>query len=325
MKKVAVIGAGAWGTAVATVLAHNNYVVSLWTHEQDVVTSIKQDCINTLYLPNVKLSENIQPTTDLKEAFDGAQWIFEAVPVKYMRSVLETLKPHYNDQQRWVVLSKGIEQDTLLLPSQILDDVFETSVESVVLVGPSFATDVVAQQLTGVTVASKNKELVSELQSFMTTDYFVLFPSEDILGVQLCAALKNAITLGVGILDGAGYTDNTKTFFLVKSLQEMRQLVVACGGESQTVDGFAGIGDLVLTALGKQSRNLAAGKRLGAGESQEAINASQRCVPESFNTVASIVQLIETENLHLPLLKSLGMVAQGKENYKVILESLTQN
>lgn len=325
MKKIAVLGGGAWGTAIATVLAHNNYSVCLWAHEQAVVESIQQDGINSLYLPGVTLSPKIKPTNNLEEALDGVQWIFEAVPVKYMRSVIEMVKPYYNDKQRWVVLSKGIEQDTLLLPSQILDDVFKASVQSVVLMGPSFAVDVIAQQLTGVSIGSKDTQLMSDLQALMTTDYFFLFPSQDSVGIQLCAALKNAITLGMGILDGAGYTDNTKTFFLVKSLQEMRKLVFACGGESQTVDGFAGIGDLVLTALGKHSKNLAAGKKLGAGASQESIRAEQKCVPESFNTVVSLVHLIEQNNLHLPLLKSLDLIVQGKKDSKSILTLLAQN
>lgn len=319
--KVTVLGSGAWGTAVATVLAHNHHQVTLWTHEQDIVQTINEQHVNTHYLPDVPLHHAIFSTTNKEQAVDGAEWVFEAIPVKYMRSVLEEFVPYYKSEQRWVLLSKGIEQNTLLLPTQILDDVFKNSVQSVVLAGPSFAKDVVAQQLTAVSIASTDHLLMDDLKQLMTTDYFLLFPTNDVIGVQLCAALKNVITLGMGMLDGLMCTDNTKAFFFVQSLQEMRELVLACGGQAKTIYGFAGIGDLVLTAFGLHSRNFAAGKAfVNKCESDKS-----RVVPESLNTVVSVNQIIERNNLHLVLLKSLSLIISETKEPSSLLQQLSQS
>ncbi len=324
MKKVAVLGSGAWGTAIATVLAHNGHTVHLWAYEEEVVDTIKKESVNRLYLPDVKLNKNIIPTTKAAEALEGVEWIFEAVPVKYMRQVLQTVKPHYKESQRWIVLSKGIEQHTLLLPTQVLDDVFGKKVTSAALVGPSFAHDVAAKQLTGIMIASSNAQLKADALVLVQNSYMVLFPSTDLVGVQLCAALKNVITVGVGILEGAGYSDTTKTFFLMRALQEMRSLVVGCGGKADTVDGLAGIGDVILTALGKHSKNLSAGRKLGSGQTAKQLFSGTHVMPEGFNTLESVGQLIEKNNLHLPLLKSLGLVVKGEKNLNKLLELLAQ-
>ena len=241
MKKVVVLGAGAWGTAIATVLASNQHKVVIWSHEEDVVQSISHEHINKRYLPGIQLNRTIQSTIDIAQAVEDAEWIFEAIPVKYMRSVLEKVKLYYSPLQRWIVLSKGIEQQSLFLPTQILNDVFGNSVQSVVVVGPSFAKDVVEKQLTAVNCASESKELIDASRQLMTNSYFKLFPSNDILGLQWCAALKNVIAMGVGILEGAEFTDTTKAFFLVKAFAEMKIFIVAMGGKSETMNDLAGI------------------------------------------------------------------------------------
>lgn len=318
--KVTVLGSGSWGTAVASVLAYNHHEVTLWTHEQDVVQTINEQHVNIHYLPGVPLHRNICATTNKDQAFNGAEWIFEAIPVKYMRSILKEFVSYYDSEQKWVVLSKGIEQSTLFLPSQVLDDIFQTPVQSVVLTGPSFAKDVVAQQLTAVSIASSNDLLMDELKELVTTDYFLSFKTNDVVGVQLCAALKNVITLGMGMLDGLMCTDNTKAFFFVQSLKEMRELVRVCGGQEKTVDELAGIGDLVLTSFGLHSRNFAAGKSFV----EESDNKS-RAVPESLNTVVAINQLLEKYNLHSMLLKNLYLIASRAQEPSSLLQQLSQS
>lgn len=318
--KITILGSGSWGTAVATLLAHNQHQVTLWTHEHDVVKTVNEQHVNMHYLPDVPLSNTIYATLDKKHALEDAEWVFEAIPVKYMRQVLEQFVPYYRPEQRWVTLSKGIEQDTLLLPTQILDDVFQSSVKSVVLAGPSFAKDVIDQQLTAVSIASEDDALMDDLQALITTKYFLLFPTQDVVGVQFCAALKNVITLGIGMLDGLNCMDNTKAFFFVKSLQEMRELVLASGGQESTVDEFAGIGDLVLTAFGLHSKNLAAGKAFVAESKMK-----NRMVPESLNTVVSVHQFLEKNNLHLPLFKSLYAVVSGDQEPSYLLQQLSQS
>lgn len=319
--KLCVLGAGAWGTAVATVLAKNGHEVALWCREPEVVAAIKTKRCNELFLPDVPLSEAIVPVNDLAIALKNVEYIFAAVPVKYFRSVVEQVKVIASDKVQWIILNKGIEQGTLLVPSQIVHQVMGQNASIVALVGPSFAKDLAAEKLTAVTAAG-NKEAVAQVQKLLANDYFLVDSSEDVIGVQLCAALKNVITIAVGCLDGAGYTDNTKALFLVKSLAEMRELVVACGGQSQTVDGFAGIGDLVLTALGQHSRNLAFGRRLGKGESVQTIQGETHTVAEGANTVVSVWQLIEQKKLDLPLLTGVYQMVQKGLSIKEFLKTL---
>ncbi|HMD54395.1 MAG TPA: NAD(P)H-dependent glycerol-3-phosphate dehydrogenase, partial [Phycisphaerae bacterium] len=271
MKNICVLGDGAWGTAVATLLAHNGYHVKLWCHDAANVQTIARTHINERYLPEHHLSENIIPTASLKDAMCGSQWIFEAIPVQYLRSVIAQAAPYFTDDQVWVILSKGIEQNTLMLPTQIIDDVSGMQHKKAVCAGPSFAADLASKQVTAVSVASTDCALIPELQSMLENEYFRLFPNTDLIGVQVGGALKNVITLGVGMLEGAGYTDNTKAFLVTRGLQEMAVAAKALGGDPETIYGLSGVGDLMLTALGKLSRNLAVGKRLGHGDALQHI------------------------------------------------------
>jgi len=292
MKRVTVIGEGAWGTAVATLLATNGYQVILWCHDKEVAEIIKNKKYNERYLPDIKLSDNIQSTTDLSEALIDVDWVFEAIPVVFLRSLLLQALPWISTDQRWVVLSKGIEQKTLLLPTQIIDDVFNKKVKKAVFAGPSFAYEVATKQITAVTVAAPDCSIGQELQQLLANDFFRPYISLDLIGVQAGAALKNVITLGIGLLDGAGYNDNTKAFFMTRGFHEIVQLACAMGGKAETVYGLSGFGDLVLTSMGKRSRNLEVGQRLGRGEQLATILDQTGYTPEGVNSVASMCQLI---------------------------------
>ncbi len=314
MKRVAIIGEGAWGTAVATLLAHNGYRVTIWCYNEDVVDQINEGHRNKKFLSDVSLAESIWATADMKEALCDSEWIFEAIPVQFLRSVLQGAKSCFDANQKWVVLSKGIEQDTLLFPTQIIDDVFGVSVKKTVFAGPSFAQDVAKKQITAVTVAAPDCQLGQELQQMLANEYFRPYITTDMMGVQVGAALKNVITLGVGMLDGAGYTDNAKAFILTRGLHEMVQLAQSMGGRQETIYGLSGVGDLVLTAMGSLSRNLEVGKRLGKGQSLDAILKETGYIPEGINTVKSVYQLIKKQNLDLPICRGL---------YEVIFTDVT--
>jgi glycerol-3-phosphate dehydrogenase (NAD(P)+) len=301
MKKVCVLGDGAWGTAVATLLAHNGYQVALWCHDPVNAQAIARTRVNERYLPGQILSERIIPTTSLEDAVCDTRWVFEAVPVQYLRSVILDAAPCFRPDQVWVVLSKGIEQDTLLLPTQIIDDVFGDTHKKAVFAGPSFAADLAHQQVTAVSVAAADCELVRELQAMLENNYFKPFFNTDLIGVQVGGAVKNVITLGVGMLEGAGYKDNTKAFLVTRGLDEMAQITKVLGGKPETLYGLSGVGDLMLTALGKLSRNLAVGKRLGRGDALQTILDELGHVPEGINTVQSIKQLAQKHHLQLPI------------------------
>ena len=305
MKKVSILGAGAWGTAVACLLADNGYQVIVWCHEPAVADAINSTRINERYLPGVKLLPLIQATADLQEAIAHAQWIFEAVPVKFLRSVLEQAKPFYTSSQKWVIMSKGIEQNTLMLPTQILDDVFKADVHKAIFSGPSFAADLAQKQITGVTIAAQSCDIGLELQSMLANSYFRPYISLDIIGVQAGGALKNIIAIGMGILKGAGYTDNAQAYLFTRGLHEIVQLTTMLGGKRETVYGLSGAGDLVLTAMGNLSRNMLLGQQLGAGKSLSAITAEWGTLPEGINTVQSIHQLAAKHSLDLPICNGL--------------------
>jgi len=321
---VTILGCGAWGTAVATLLAANGCNVKMWCFEPDVAQMITQNRCNERYLPGVLLDDRISAVTDLQEAFSASKWIFEATPVKFLRPVLESCKPFYSKDQVWVVLSKGIENDTLMLPGQMIDDVFGTKVNKAVVAGPSFAKDLALKQPTAVTVAADNETVGKELQAMLSNDYFRPYRSDDILGMQLGGAFKNVLTIGIGILEGSGFGDNTKAFLFMNGFREMMIIAEKLGANPQTLYGFSGVGDLVLTSMGGLSRNLAVGKRLGAGHTLGQILEETGFIPEGINAVRSIHQLCQKHNLKLPVFDGLFHVIFGTKTMQELLKELME-
>ncbi len=322
MKHVTIIGEGAWGTAVATLLAHNGYHVRIWCHHRELVDSINTTHQNERFLPGILLDKKIKAVASLKEALADVTWVFEAIPVKYLRTVLKEAKPWVHEQQIWVVLSKGIEQETLLFPSQIIDEVFEKKVATTIFAGPSFAMDVARKQITAVTIAAADCEQGKALQKILANDYFRPYITTDFIGVQAGAALKNVITIGVGMLDGAGYTDNAKAFLLTRGLSEMMQLSCALGGTKETVYGLSGVGDLVLTGMGELSRNLLVGRRLGRGDSLDTILKEIDAIPEGINTVQSVYQLMKKQKISLPICRGIYEIIFKGRSLHNFLQSL---
>lgn len=306
--KVTVLGAGAWGTALAHTLANNGYDVTLWCREEHVVYDIINKQENCSFLPGCKVSKDITVTTNLFQAVQNVTIIFVAIPVQHSRKVLEQLYNIISESVVWVLLNKGIEADTLLLPSQIIVDIFGKQAKTVAVMGPSFARDLIKKEPTGLVVASTDQKLVLFIKKIMKNNFLVLQSSDDIIGVQLCAAVKNVIALGVGILLGAGYGDNTKILFLVKILEEVEKLVIACGGQLKTVYTVAGIGDIVLTSCGALSRNLEVGKLLGSGIVLTEIMKKRITVPEGVATAQIIEQLIVQKQLQLKFLQGIQEV-----------------
>lgn len=316
MKRVAILGEGAWGTAVATLLAHNGYAVNVWCYHKELVEVINNTHKNERFLPGVVLSDAIHAVATIDEAVCDVEWVFEAIPIKYLRPVLQQAQSSVTSQQVWVVLSKGIEQKSLLFPTQLINQIFDKKVPMAVLAGPSFAMDLARKTVTAVTVAATDCTLGRVLQKMLANEYFRPYITTDVIGVQAGAALKNVITLGVGIIDGAAYSDNAKAFILTRGLHEMMQLVMAVGGQQETVYGLSGVGDLVLTAMGQLSRNLEVGQRLGRGQQLDTILKETGYIPEGINTVQSVYQLMQRVSVSLPICTGI---------YQVIFEQLSVN
>jgi len=221
--------------------------------------------------------------------------------VNYLRDLLQKTIICFSPEQVWVILSKGIEQQTLMLPSQIIDDVFGYTVQKAVFSGPSFAYDLSRRQPTAVTLAATDCAVAIELQIVLANSYFRPYISRDFLGVQVGGALKNILALGVGILDGAGFGDNAKAFILTRGLREMEAITVAMGGTKETVYGLSGVGDLVMSAMGGQGRNFLVGCRLGKGYLLADILQTAGYIPEGVNTLQSVYHLIQNKNLQVPI------------------------
>jgi len=316
MKTVAVIGEGAWGTAIANVLTDNTVSVKLWCHDTAVATSINNKHLNAQYLPGVILSKQIRAYNELEDAIDNCPVIFISTPTTFFRSIVTRCTPFYNNQQHWVVLSKGIENDTLLLPSHILANVLDPAICYSVLGGPSFAQEVVAQKLTGVVVASSTIEQAKIIAQLVHTPYFKPYTSTDIIGVQTGGALKNVLALLMGVAYGMGCAENTRALLFTQGWHELMAIARAFGAHEQTLYGLAGLGDSFLTVTGIHSRNRALGIAIGQGTAQH-YNTSDACVvPEGINTIRSVKKIGSRYNLLLPVFESL---------YAVIFESAPLN
>lgn len=322
MKKLGVLGGGAWGTAMANLLAENGHPVYLWCYEQDVTQCIAETHINKRYLPEIQLSPLVMPTQNIEDIFCNTEIIFEAIPVAHMRSIFALVKSYIQSNHRFVVLSKGIEQKTLMLPSQIIADVLGVQTQMAGVAGPSFAKDTAAKQVTGLAVASLDQEFIAELQALINNKYCCTVSEQDIIGLQCGGAFKNVLALGLGILDGAGCTDNTKAFVFTFGMAEMALCAQALGGKKETLYGLSGVGDLVLTSMGKLSRNRHLGQCLGQGKSLDAVIKEMGTAPEGVNTVESVCQLAERYNLDLPVLGGIRTMIKGSMTVQAFLDSL---
>ncbi len=320
VKEVGILGEGAFGTSIACLLADNGYQVKLWCHDQDVPNIIKTTGINQRYLPDIQLNSLITPTSSYEELF-SCTYIFEAIPVKYLRSVLTEALPHIRFTHSWILMSKGIENDTLKFPSQILEDVCNTK-EFCTLGGPSFAIEIATKQPTAVTIAG-DCALVTQVQKMLVNEYFRPYSSTDITGVQIGGALKNVISVFMGMAKGT--SENTQAFLFTRGLYEIVQLTEILGGRAETVYGLSGIGDLVLSSLSGKGRNATAGALLAQGRSLKEIEQQFRVLPEGFNTIVSMYQLIQQRNLDLPLCAAIyGMVYQGRQLHDVMNEMMNR-
>lgn len=321
---VAVLGEGAWGTVLAQVLAQNGHPVRLWCYHPDVADHIKKNRRNETYLPGIKLSPLIHPSADMHEVVQGVSRIFEAIPTQFLRSVVEQARPYCHQDQVWVILSKGIEESSLLLPTQIIQQVCSFQVPVVVLSGPSFARDLAREQLTAVVIAADDRVRAQQVCTLVATDYLKPYVSSDVVGVQACAAFKNIIALGVGLVAGAGYGENTRAYMMTRGLQEMALFVRSFGGCPQTVFGLAGVGDTVLTSMGSMSRNVQAGGYIARGMTIDELRQKMAVLPEGITTLGAAHSWMCQKKIKLPLSEKIFEVIHKKKTVPAMLEYLMQ-
>lgn len=322
-RSITILGAGAWGTAIASLLAKNGHRPLIWAFEPDVATTINELHSNR-FLSGITLDPAIKATSDLVTACEHSSLLVEAIPVPFIRSTLNRAKSHITPEHRFIMTSKGIEVDTLVLPTEIVHSMFP-EVAVAALGGPNFAFDVARGQFSATMIASKDQALLKDAAVLFASKLFLVTPSTDIVGVQVGGALKNVITLAIGIALALGFSENTVAYLITKGLAEMAALTLKLGGESSSMYGLPGVGDLVLTCLGSQSRNLRAGVLLGQGQSVEQLKNSFPTLPEGVNTLPSVVQLCQKHTLSAPLIQATHAVVAGrllpKDFATVVLEA----
>ncbi len=306
MKKIAVIGAGSWGTTLASLLADKGNDVYMWVYEDDLAEEIREKGINSKYLPGYTLPERLRASSDIKEVLKDAGYVLNVVPTQHARSVFETAVSYISDDAVIINASKGIEKGTLLTVSAILEDITGKGVA--VLSGPSFAKEVIEKRPTAVTIACGNREEGAELQSLFSTDYFRVYTNTDIIGTELGGALKNVMAIASGISDGLGLGSSTRAALITRGLAEMTRMGVAMGGDEKTFGGLSGIGDLVLTCTGTLSRNYTVGFKLGKGERLKDILAGMSMVAEGVATSESAYELARKHNVEMPIIEQIYQV-----------------
>lgn len=303
MKRLAIIGAGSWGTALATVLAPKFDRIQLWVYEPDLATRMAETRENDLYLPGISISTNIVITGSLLQAIENATIVVSAVPSQFLRALYRQILPEVNPETLFVSATKGIENQTLQLPSEIISDVLcaRFSPRIAVLSGPSFAREVACGNPTAVVIASCDTSVAQSIQQDFSGPTFRLYTSSDPIGVQIGGSIKNVVAIGAGIVHGLGLGHNAMAALITRGLAEMTRLAVALGGKAQTLAGLAGLGDLVLTCTGELSRNRAVGLGLARGRKLAEILASTQMIAEGVKTTNAAWELARSRSVEMPI------------------------
>ena len=295
---ISIIGAGAWGTALAQVAAQKNNV-TLRARDPALAAHINATHDNHTYLPDIRLNENITATHDIETALDN-DIILMVTPAQSMRDTLNEMKPFIRPGHCLVLCSKGIEQETCALMSEVVDDILpETSIA--VLSGPNFAHDIAAGKPAATTLACTDNELAVTLQNAIATPYFRPYISGDIIGAQIAGALKNVIAIACGIAHGLHMGESARASLVTRGLAEITRLGVAMGAQQETFSGLCGVGDMMLTCSSEQSRNFSLGHALGQGQTLSQILENRRSVTEGLHTAHAAITLAQKHNVDMPI------------------------
>ena len=330
MKKIAIIGAGSCGTALAIALALSRkpHRLSLWVHGADVLESLRARRENCIYLPGIPVPDQIEVTGEMSEALAGADIVLGVMPSAHARSIYSAMRPHLIPAQGkpgpvFVSATKGLEQDSLARMTQVIADVLgRDSVSRVaVLSGPSFARELARGDPTAVVIASEDAAVAAAVQEEFSGPTLRLYSNPDVTGVELCGAVKNVIAIAAGVCAGLGFGANTNAALVTRGLTEMSRLVVALGGRRDTPTGLAGLGDLILTATGSLSRNRTVGVELGRGRPLADILAGMRMVAEGVGTTAAMLALARRHGIETPIAEQVDAVLhQGRAPREAIRE-----
>ena len=320
---IGVIGAGAWGTALAVLLAGKAHEVTLWMYEKDLAEETARSRENRVYLPGFTLPESIHVTSSLETAVRDKAVILSVVPSHTVRAVSKQFASHLSKNTIIISASKGIEIDTLMPLSGVFKDILPSRFHNRLcfLSGPSFAKEVAQKMPTAVTLASYDPVIGKKAQAIFSTAYFRVYTNPDVIGVELAGSLKNVVAIAAGVLEGMGYGHNTMAALITRGLAEIARLGVAMGGNMQTFSGLAGMGDLVLTCTGGLSRNRTLGTRLGKGEKLDDILKGLKTVAEGVTTARAAQNLARKYNVEMPIVDEVYQILYGgKEPKRAVLD-----
>jgi glycerol-3-phosphate dehydrogenase (NAD(P)+) len=311
--KIAIIGAGSWGTALAIVLSPRFERIRLWAHEKDLARRMAVTRVNDVFLPGFQLSANIEPVADLENAVAEAGIILGVMPSRFARSIYRAMLPYVRSNVRFVSATKGLETGSLLRMSEVAGEVIgeEVPARIAVLSGPTFAREVAAGEPTALVISSTDHELTKSVQREFSGPTFRLYTNDDPAGVEIGAALKNTIAIGAGICQGLGLGNNSIAALITRGLAEITRLAIAMGGRAPTLAGLAGLGDLVLTCTGDLSRNRTLGIELAKGRNLSDIVSSMTMIAEGVETTYAAVDLAEKFAVDLPITKQMDSILRG--------------
>lgn len=316
MKKISIIGAGSFGTAIAVVLGHSGYSITIWAREKEVVDGINQKRFNPEYISDVELPKSVNASYTIEEALEESEMVVFATPSHALREVAGKAKEFLTGEEIIVSVAKGIEQDSLMTPSQILVDVLEGAVledQIGILTGPSHAEEVSKFKPTAITASAYSKRAARIIQETFMTPMFRVYLNHDILGAEIGGALKNIMAIAAGIIDGAELGDNAKAALMTRGLHEMKRMGCALGASQDTFSGLTGMGDLIVTCTSEHSRNRYVGYNIGRGKSLEEIKSGMNMVAEGVKTAKSVTQWSRRNNVEMPITDAV---------YKVLFENM---
>ena len=326
MKRISIIGAGNWGTALAITLARKGHPITLWAYEREVVESIRSRHENELYMPGIKIPLDVVATGHPGEAVGGAEIVLFVTPSHVLRALMVRFLPHLKPDMVFVSATKGIDTEPLMRMSEVILTTLRPRFEPAlcVLSGPSFAKEVALGDPTAVVVASEDRELAALVQREFSSATFRLYTSTDVAGVEMGGAMKNVIAIAAGVIGGLGLGHNPTAALITRGLAEMTRLACACGARRETLAGLAGLGDLALTCTGDLSRNRKVGIELGKGRKLEEIVNSMRTVAEGVKTTRAILALAQRHGIEVPITLQAHRILEGEVSPREAIRELME-
>ncbi|MGA9365747.1 MAG: NAD(P)H-dependent glycerol-3-phosphate dehydrogenase [Bacteroidota bacterium] len=326
--RIAILGAGGWGTTLAILLSDNKHKVSLWTYSEDQARAIRETRTNAQFLPGIVVPSQIEILTDIEQAVAQEDLVVAAVPSQFLRSVAKQVAQCDFRTKIVVNVAKGIENDTLMTMSEVLGDVLTRLRKENIctLSGPSFAEEVSRKIPTAVVAASASIPTAKIVQGVFTTPYFRVYVNEDTRGVELGGSLKNVIAIGAGISDGAGFGDNTKAAIMTRGIAEITRLGVAMGADPRTFVGLSGVGDLIVTCMSRHSRNRHVGEQVGKGRKLSDVLKDMVMVAEGVQTTESTRDLARKYSIEMPITNEVhNALFEGKDPHKATQDLMTRD